>query len=467
MKKIALLILILCCQFCYAQNWQPLGSGLNWYAETMYEDTVLDQLFIGGAFTSGNSLTMRHISAYDGIFNPLQQGLNQCPFGSGQGRPFAIVRYNGWIYVAGNFSCVSGVSNTRALARWNGTIWDSVGSGVNGTVYDLQVYNNELYACGVFDSAGGIAANRIAKWNGSTWSTVANNYNFSSGWLTRMQFYHGNLYVAGDFLDSTNFPCSFACWNGNTWQISQTIGNSGLEIWDMEIYNDELIVAGGFYFGNGNPSASIIRWNDTTWRDVGGGVQLGVWNSDPAIKQICVHNGILYCVGNFEKIGGISAMGLASWDGNQWCGYATAFDFGIPNNYVGATTIAFYHDTMYVAGGFDLMNTDTMNYIAKWIAGSFVDICGTAVGIVQPILAPLSVLVFPNPSSSVTTFQFSGDPISRQIIITDNLGREIYRKQTSESMFEFPAAQYEAGMYFYRVEEKNEITASGKFIIQR
>jgi trimeric autotransporter adhesin len=465
-KKIALILLILCCQFCRAQNWQPLGSGLNWYAEIMYEDTVLDQLFIGGAFTSGNSLTMRHITAYDGVFNPLQQGLNQCPFGSGQGRPFAIVRYNGWIYVAGNFSCVSGVSNTKALARWNGTVWDSVGSGVNGTVYDLQVYNNELYACGVFDSAGGIAANRIAKWNGTSWSTVPNSYIFGNGWLTRMQFYHGKLYVAGNFSDSNSFPCSFACWDGNTWQISPTIGNSGLEIWDMEIYNDELIVAGGFYYGNGNPSACIIRWNDTTWRDVGGGVQMGVWNSDPVVKNLCVHNGMLYCIGNFEKIGGITAMGLASWDGNQWCGYDTYFDFAIPNNYVGATTIAFYHDTMYVAGGFDMMNTDTMRYIAKWVGGSFVDVCGTAVGIHDTENSRSSVGVYPNPASDIIMFAFSGDQQPRELVIYDALGKEVWREETNQPFLSVSVQAFSDGIYFYSINAENGELAQGKFLVQ-
>ncbi|HTF03763.1 MAG TPA: hypothetical protein VK826_07040, partial [Bacteroidia bacterium] len=54
-----------------------------------------------------------------------------------------------------------------------------------------------------------------------------------------------------------------------------------------------------------------------------------------------VHDGKLYCVGNFEKIGGVDALGLASWDGNFWCGYDTHFDFSAPNEFVGAVNIAF------------------------------------------------------------------------------------------------------------------------------
>jgi len=40
--------------------------------------------------------------------------------------------------------------------------------GMNGTIYDLVVYNGELIAGGAFTTAGDVSANNIARWNGSS-----------------------------------------------------------------------------------------------------------------------------------------------------------------------------------------------------------------------------------------------------------------------------------------------------------
>ncbi len=45
----------------------------------------------------------------------------------------------------------------------------------------MAVYNVELYVTGGFDSAGGIAVNNIAKWNGSSWSAVGTGLNQGGG----------------------------------------------------------------------------------------------------------------------------------------------------------------------------------------------------------------------------------------------------------------------------------------------
>ena len=50
--------------------------------------------------------------------------------------------------------------------------WSPLGSGVNNFALKLTVYNNELIAGGTFTTAGGVSANYIAKWNGTTWSTL-------------------------------------------------------------------------------------------------------------------------------------------------------------------------------------------------------------------------------------------------------------------------------------------------------
>ncbi|MGP8217568.1 MAG: hypothetical protein ACLQQ4_18515 [Bacteroidia bacterium] len=50
--------------------------------------------------------------------------------------------------------------------------WSALGSGMNGYVNALTVYNGNLIAGGSFTTAGGNAANNIAEWNGTSWSAL-------------------------------------------------------------------------------------------------------------------------------------------------------------------------------------------------------------------------------------------------------------------------------------------------------
>ena len=69
----------------------------------------------------------------------------------------------------------------RSIARWNGASWSPIGSGVGGwpavpSVYALEVFDDgtgpALYAGGSFSMAGGVPAEGIAKWNGTSWSAL-------------------------------------------------------------------------------------------------------------------------------------------------------------------------------------------------------------------------------------------------------------------------------------------------------
>src|SRR6185436_14123382 len=75
------------------------------------------------------------------------------------------------LYAGGIFTMAGGTAATN-IAKWNGSSWSALGSGLNGHVYALAVLGGELYVGGYFTMAGGSAANYIAKWNGSTWSAL-------------------------------------------------------------------------------------------------------------------------------------------------------------------------------------------------------------------------------------------------------------------------------------------------------
>src|SRR5207247_2310220 len=71
------------------------------------------------------------------------------------------------LYAGGQFTTAGGVSASR-IAKWNGTVWSALGTGMDNSVLALLPYNYGagpgLYAGGFFTNAGGTAVGRIARW---------------------------------------------------------------------------------------------------------------------------------------------------------------------------------------------------------------------------------------------------------------------------------------------------------------
>ena len=86
------------------------------------------------------------------------------------------------LYVGGQFGMAGGAP-AGSIAKWDGSSWSTLASGVSGVsgpveVTALEVHDEgggsgpALYAGGQFNDAGGQPANHIAKWDGSTWSPL-------------------------------------------------------------------------------------------------------------------------------------------------------------------------------------------------------------------------------------------------------------------------------------------------------
>src|SRR5213082_2087979 len=86
----------------------------------------------------------------------------------------AVVDGAGNLYIGGSFRVVGDVFANN-IAKWNGTNWSALGSGMdsdvgsgNSYVLAVAVSGSNLYAGGQFTTAGGNAATNIAKWDGSS-----------------------------------------------------------------------------------------------------------------------------------------------------------------------------------------------------------------------------------------------------------------------------------------------------------
>jgi hypothetical protein len=176
-------------------TWSALGTGLN---DLCYTTAIgpNNSLYAGGNFTTAGGISANRIAKWDintNTWSPLSSGLDN-------GICYTIaIGPDGSVYAGGSFTSASGVANTNYIAKWNGTTWSALGTGLNNICYALAIGSDGiLYAGGNFTTAGGISANYIAKWNGTTWyalGTGLNNFCRTIAFKT----IDCNLYIGGDF----------------------------------------------------------------------------------------------------------------------------------------------------------------------------------------------------------------------------------------------------------------------------
>ena len=161
-------------------TWSALGAGVTGglgrvNALAVFDDTRGSKLFVGGNFTAAGGIPADNIAAWDGAAwqriaagGPATQinAMGVYDDGTGSGES---------LFIGGQFDFVGGQSNSR-IARYDGTAWSSLGSGLSTEPFDgaseMRVFDDgqgrALFVGGGFTSAGGQPANSIAQWGGCT-----------------------------------------------------------------------------------------------------------------------------------------------------------------------------------------------------------------------------------------------------------------------------------------------------------
>ena len=209
-------------------------------ALTVFDDGSGPALYAGGDFTKAEGITVNLVAKWDGSgWVPLGSGV----FGSEVGALTVFDDGNGpALYAGGRFSSAGGVEADN-LAKWDGSSWSAIGSGVEGSrVHDLTIFDDgggaKLFAGGSFQSAGGVTVNNLARWNGSSWAPITNGVNTAVDALTVFDDGGGPaLYAAGYFTTAGALPANrIARWSGSSWEAL----GSGLDddTLDLAVFDD-------------------------------------------------------------------------------------------------------------------------------------------------------------------------------------------------------------------------------------
>ena len=229
---------------------------------------------------------------------------------------FAV--YNGELYAGGIFTSFDTSGRPyNGLAKYDGEKWSKVGSGVksyggasNTGIYALYVYNGELYAGGIFDSAGNTPCHNIAKWNGLIWKPVGGGVQQTtadSDKVSAFAEYNGDLIVGGIFNAAGGVSVNnIARWDGSAW--SSVNASFDREVYVLRTYNQNLYAGGAFGF-DGKPKNHIAKWDGTAWTSLGGGMSKGA-----VVNSLCVWNNMLIVGGKFDQLeDSIIVSNLAAW----------------------------------------------------------------------------------------------------------------------------------------------------------
>ena len=132
------------------------------------------------------------------------------------------------LYVGGSFDQAGGLPAAN-IAKWDGTSWSALGSGVTSanwaSVQALAVYDDltgsgpALLVGGKFSDAGGTSAINIAKWDGTSWSALGGGVGAPSSltWVEALTVFDAgtgpSLFAGGSFNVSSAVPAgNLAQW---------------------------------------------------------------------------------------------------------------------------------------------------------------------------------------------------------------------------------------------------------------
>jgi hypothetical protein len=352
-----------------AANSIAKWNGSNWSAlapNTSVDSTVEalavsgDQLYVAGDFTRAGEVATSSTAAWDGSnWKALGAGVGGNHFLYNGAKALAVSGSS--VYVGGDFTMAGGVAASY-IARWDGTNWQALGGGVNGRVVALAVSGNGLYAGGVFNTAtnaGGtsMVVNYIAKWDGTTWSALGSGLN---GYVETLAISGNDLYVGGDFTTAGGTPANrIAKWDGNNWSALGTGIENGWPF-ALAISDTNLFVGGLFKAAGGVAATNIAKWNGTSWSALGPGLIDPDNFYESAVEALLISDDNLYAGGSFTTAGGVPANGIAKWDGTNWSGLGSGTSGRVH-------ALALTGSDLYLGGSFQMAGGRVSAYLARAI----------------------------------------------------------------------------------------------------
>ena len=366
------------------QDWHAMDSGLGYYGShhehmvatiTVCPDGVV---YAGGCFNIAGNQTVNNVARWDGQqWQPLAQGLVN--WSGGSMVETLIFDDDGALYAGGSFTnagAVIGSTQVRGVAKWDGTLWQPLGSGVNTAGALMFDTNGDLIVGGEFKFAGGIEVNNIARWDGESWSAfgpAGANAGFmvsTSQPIRALALDADGHVLASSRVVFTNPGVRFELmrWDGTAWQTALPVSPNS-PIRSVTVMPSGNIVIGGDFISFSSESETfhanyIAEWDGQFMHRFGTG-------PNGAVSTVKFDsNGHMIVAGSFQTIGGIEASRIARYDGKRWWPYGDGLNGGVSSITLGPD------GAIYAGGNFTKAGDEESNMVAMWNGGQWVSLAG-------------------------------------------------------------------------------------------
>ena len=350
-------------------NWSEPGARLTAPPQRVHSTGT--NIYVGGNFLGAAGQIMAGLAAWDGT---RWSALGPAGKAAGLSTTVRALASDGSNIFAGGSFTLAGQTNAAHIGRYDGSKWQTFGTGLNDDVRQLALIGTNLYAAGDFSGgAGGPFAGKLARWNGAQWVPL-NNTVFNN--ISSLAVRGTDLFVGGfSGINAANGTANdIARWDGtNFWNFLAfepftlvAFPFPGTNVTGIGIDGTDVYIAGNFritpcdsMLQNCIECSNVMRFDGTYARIVGQGL-------NGQASSVVVMGTNVYFAGNFTTafpIGGsIPANRIACWNGATWTQVGGA---GV----VGTGTIlamAALGTNLYVGGSFTNIGGVRVNRLAKW-----------------------------------------------------------------------------------------------------
>jgi hypothetical protein len=343
------------------------------YINTLYFDSG-GQLYAGGSFSKIGGTTASGIARLSGTaWSKMADGEGLRPtYDNYSSRSVTQFDIAGNFYVAGDLQ-LPNLPNTKGVAKWDGTSWTSLASGVDGPINTMVTSSSgQLYIGGNFTKVNNVSANYFARWDGSSWAALGSGFTGDgySGITSSVADALGNVYVAGSFTTAgVVSDKNIVKWNGSSWTTLAT----DMTVTALTVDSAGNLYAAGFFDAGGyNLRGKVAKWNGSSWSNLGA---IGFMS----VKTLAVDtSGNVYAGGSFNCASGsyptstypaTSCSGssgstdfnnIAKWNGTTWSPLGLGTDGEVWSIVVDS------NHQVFVGGRFKLAGDLPMRGLAKW-----------------------------------------------------------------------------------------------------
>ena len=310
--------------------WSEFGGGIDvdrsrapFHEPAVYAIAVDgSNVYIGGRFDIAGGKEAYNVARWNGTeWSGLDEGIGINHEGGAYDSVtavYALAAQDGILYVGGEFT-VAGGSEANRIARWNESTreWSTVGGGLGGAphgtrVSAIAINGEDLYIGGSFPVAGNESVRNIARFDGTTWHRLGSG--ISSEVLALTIGPDGTLYAGGGFSSAGGRSIeNVAAWDGTEWRGLGRPPNGTVH--GLAYGAHGLYAVGNFTTAQSQVVNRIALFDGSTWRQLGSGLQGNApqGNRNPIVYSVAVDGDDVFAAGIFSIAGGESSLNIAHW----------------------------------------------------------------------------------------------------------------------------------------------------------